>query len=75
MEFTDKGVAVQDESGHTTVLEADTAVIALGLKGDTGLYEEIAEIMPADTYLAGGCEAPKNVFNATFKGFNVAVEL
>lgn len=75
MEFTDQGVVVQDENGNTTVLEADTAVIALGLKADTSLYEDIMEIMPADTYLVGDCEGPKNVFNATFKGFNVAVEL
>jgi hypothetical protein len=56
-------------------IKTDTAVIALGLNGDNSLYKEIAAEMPLDTYAAGDCEGAKNIYNATFSAFNIAVEI
>lgn len=74
-EFNDKGVVIEDKEGNISTLEADTSVIALGLKADNSLYKEIAAEMPLDTFLAGDCDTPKNIMNATFSAFNIAVEI
>lgn len=52
-EFNDKGVVIEDKEGNISTLEADTSVIALGLKAENSLYKEIAAEMPLDTFIAG----------------------
>lgn len=74
-EFTAEGVVVEDNAGNIMTIKADTAVIALGLKADNLLYKEIAAEMPLDTYAIGDCEGAKNIFNANFSAFNIAVEI
>ena len=74
-EFNAEGVVVEDKEGNIMSMKADTAVIALGTKGDNSLYKEIAAEMPWDTYAAGDCEGSKNIYNATFSAFNIAVEI
>lgn len=76
-EFTETGVVIVNKEGIRTTLEADTAVIALGLRSNDKLVDEIIKIMPLDTYVVGDCDSAsiKHVRNANFSAFNVAVEL
>lgn len=74
-EFVSNGVVIEDMQGNISTLEANTSVIALRLKSNNSLYKELATIMPLDVYVAGDCDAPKNIMNATFSAFNIAVEI
>lgn len=74
-EYIDGGIIVTDKTGNEFTLKADTVVNALGLKGEDKLYREIAAEIPLDTYAAGDCLGAKNIFNATFSAFNIAVEI
>ena len=76
-EFTGIGVVVVNKEGIRTTLEADTAVIALGLKSNNKLADEIIKKMPLNAYVVGDCESAsmKHVRNANFSAFNVSVEL
>jgi len=74
-EFNNEGIIVEDKTGNIMTMKTDTAVIALGTKGDDTLYRQIAAEMPWDTYAAGDCLSAKNIYNATFSAFNIAVEI
>lgn len=74
-EYTNSGIIVTDKSGNDFEMNTDTVVNALGLKSDDTLYKEIKEEMPWDTYAVGDCINSKNIFNATFTAFNIAVEI
>jgi 2,4-dienoyl-CoA reductase-like NADH-dependent reductase (Old Yellow Enzyme family)/thioredoxin reductase len=74
-EFIDDGIVVTDKVGNEFIMKADTVVNALGLKADDKLYKELAAEMPWDTYAAGDCLCSKNIYNATFSAFNIAVEI
>lgn len=74
-EYTDNGIIVTDKAGNEFEMKADTVVNALGLKADDTLYKEIKAEMPWDTYGAGDCLCSKNIYNATFSAFNIAVEI
>lgn len=74
-EYTDNGIVVTDKSGNDFEMKADTFVNALGLKADNTLYKEIVAEMPWDTYAVGDCTSVKNIYNATFSAFNIAVEI
>lgn len=74
-EIFDDGIKVEDNSHNELIMQADSIVNALGLKANNQLFEEIYQIMPWATYAIGDCVAPKNIYNATFSAFNIAVEI
>jgi len=74
-EFNNEGVVVEDKVGNIMTIKTDTSIIALGTKGTDTLYRQIAAEMPADTYVAGDCLGSKNIYNAVFTAFNIAVEI
>lgn len=73
--ITDDGITVVDKTGNEFGMKADTVVNALGLKANNKLYDEIYQLMPWATYTVGDCIDPKNIYNATFSAFNIAVEI
>lgn len=74
-EFMDNAIVVTDKTDNEFEMKADTFVNALGLRSDNSLYEEIKAEIPWGTYCAGDCVSPKNIYNATFSAFNIAVEI
>ncbi|EFK05285.1 putative NADH oxidase [delta proteobacterium NaphS2] len=67
-EITGKGVIVSDTEGERRTINADTVVIALGLKPETGLYKGLKGKVP-EVYAIGDCLAPRKIGNAMNEGF------
>ncbi|MCD8053746.1 MAG: FAD-dependent oxidoreductase [Lachnospiraceae bacterium] len=55
--FTENGLVAQTPEGEKS-FEADTVIIALGVKPDQSLYEEILKEYPTSSYFIGDCRAP-----------------
>ncbi|MGI6218145.1 MAG: FAD-dependent oxidoreductase, partial [Coriobacteriales bacterium] len=54
-EFTAKGVVVENEKGKEELIEADTVVLALGVRPNSAKIAELSDVVPA-TYLVGDCK-------------------
>ncbi|HEY56639.1 MAG TPA: FAD-dependent oxidoreductase [Dehalococcoidia bacterium] len=71
LEVTDKGVVIAGEPGDRSTLEADTVILALRLKSDSGLVEALQGKLP-EVYAIGDCVAPRLVMDAVREGFRTA---
>ncbi|MGB3129095.1 MAG: hypothetical protein WBC11_05185 [Dehalococcoidia bacterium] len=72
-EITDRGVSI-NKAGSTDLVEADTVVLAGGLKPDTKLAEELSG-KGAAVYPIGDCAEPGKLLEATAAGFLVGQEI
>jgi hypothetical protein len=52
-------------------MQADTIVLALGLKPNNGLVEGLAG-KTSEVYPIGDCTEPRKVINAIWEGFRIA---
>ena len=70
-EITEGSIVVTDngENSHRRI-EADTVVIASGLKSDDGLYEKLAAQF-SHVYAIGDCQEPRNIIGAIWDGYEV----
>lgn len=73
-EFTARGVIVIDHNWVRSTIEADTIVIAFGMKPNLETVEAFAALVP-ETYIIGDCSEVKNIGNANRMGFDYAVEV
>jgi len=71
MEIDDGGVKVSDKQGKVSTLEADTVVLAAGLKSSRELLETLEDDVP-EVYAVGDCVEPRKVINAIWEGFRTA---
>jgi len=71
LEITDEGIAIADKDGKKSTLEADTVVLALGLKPCGELLEALKDKVP-EVYAIGDCVEPRKVLNAIEEGFRTA---
>jgi len=71
LEVTDKGVVVANEQGDTSTLEADTVILALRLKSNSGLVAALQGKLP-EVHAIGDCVAPRLVMDAIREGFRTA---
>ena len=71
LEITDEGIAIADKDGKKSTLEADTVVLALGLKPRGELLEALKDKVP-EVYAIGDCVEPRKVLNAIEEGFRTA---
>jgi 2-enoate reductase len=71
IEITNEGVAIADKSGRRSIREADTVVLAVGLKPNEELLEALKEKIP-EVYAIGDCDEPGKVINAIWEGFRTA---
>ncbi len=71
LEITDEGIAIADKDGRKSTLEADTVVLAVGLKSDGRLFEALKDKVP-EAYAIGDCVEPRKVINAIWEGFRTA---
>jgi len=69
-EITPDGVKATKD-GTPVFLEADTVVIAVGLKSNNMLAEKLKEIVP-EVYVVGYCLQPRRILEAIHDGFNAA---
>ncbi|SEJ29484.1 2,4-dienoyl-CoA reductase [Propionispira arboris] len=73
--FTSEGVVTAAENGEERVFEADTCIIAMGLKSENSLAKELQTKLSIPTYIVGDCNTIGTVRSANFDAFNIAVEL
>ena len=73
LRFTDKGVEIEDRNWNRTLLEADTAVNALGMKSDSDVVAKFAGLIP-EVYVVGDAAQVNNIRHANQSAFIYAVE-
>lgn len=71
LEIRDNGITIADKYGKRSTLEADTVVLAVGLKSNEGLLEALKDKIP-EVYAIGDCVEPRKVINAIWEGFRTA---
>jgi 2-enoate reductase len=67
----DEGIAIADKDGKRSLLEADTVVLALGLKANEKSFEALKDKIP-EVFVIGDCAEPRNVLHAIWEGFRTA---
>jgi len=71
LEIRDNGITIADKYGKRSTLEADTVVLAVGLKSNDGLLEALKDKIH-EVYAIGDCVEPRKVINAIWEGFRTA---
>jgi 2-enoate reductase len=71
LDICDQGVNIIDRNGKRSSLEADTVVIASGLKPNENLLKAIGEKVP-EVYAIGDCVETRKLMDAIWEGFRAA---
>lgn len=71
VEITDEGVTLADKKSEKSTLQAETVVLAVGLKPDGKLFEALKDKAP-EIYAIGDCVEPRKVLDAIREGFRLA---
>ena len=74
LEITDEGITIADKHGKRSTLEADTVVLAVGLKPNEKLLKSLTDKVP-EVYAIGDCVEPRIVINAIWEGFHTARQI
>jgi 2-enoate reductase len=74
LEITDEGVTIADKLGNRSTLEADTVILAIGLKSNKKLLKSLTDRVP-EVYAIGDCVEPRRVINAIWEGFHTARQI
>lgn len=72
-EVLDNGARVSSKKGEE-IIEADTVILALGLKAEQGLYNELAAA-GKEVYLAGDAVKAGKIFDAIHTAYRVAIRI
>lgn len=73
--FTPQGVVAQSEEGER-LFEADSVVIALGVKPENELYKAVQAAYPLTSYLVGDSMGPGGtILNATRSAYTAALKI
>lgn len=73
-EITDKGVIVRTADGQEQLLEADTVVLAFGLKPDSEKIKALADVVP-ETYIIGDAQKVGVIGDATNAAYFACMEI
>lgn len=71
LEIADNGVWVVNKRGVRSWIQADTAVLATGLKAERGDWETLKNNIP-EVYFLGDCVQPRKILSAIWEGFRNA---
>jgi 2-enoate reductase len=71
LEIADGGVVVVGKGGKQRTLAADTVLLAVGLRAEDELVEQVGEGV-SEVYAIGDCREPRKVINAIWEGFRLA---
>ncbi|HJA92596.1 MAG TPA: NAD(P)/FAD-dependent oxidoreductase [Candidatus Eisenbergiella merdipullorum] len=74
VEIKENGVYVEDKNGTRSFLEADTVILATGLRPDQE-YLSRFEGLAQDVLFIGDCKKPGTIYNTSTTGYYAAVEL
>lgn len=74
VEAIEKDAVVVDRAGAKVLLEADTVILACGLRPNKEKIRAFVDMMPQVT-VVGDARQTGNIFSANMDAFNVAVEL
>lgn len=72
--ITEKGVYIKDETGAETFIEADSVVLATGLRSDMKDFEEYAGLAE-DVIVIGDCKKPGNVMGTSSTGYYASLQI
>ncbi|MGI5901578.1 MAG: FAD-dependent oxidoreductase [Desulfitobacteriia bacterium] len=70
-EVTSQGVVVEDSQGKTENLEAETVILATGLKANNLLYEQLLDQVN-EVYKIGDCVSPRKFIDAVQEAYAIA---
>ena len=70
-EVTPKGIVVEDTKGHVENIEADTVILATGLKAKEDLYDQLLDKV-AEVYKIGDCVEPRKFIDAVQEAYAIA---
>ncbi len=74
-EITSTGIVALDQDGSPQVIQADTVVIAVGMKGQTELAFRLCDAASKQYFLVGDCVSPRKVKQAVHEGFHAAMDV
>jgi len=69
-EITPSGLRITNKEGQQQMIEADTIVLAVGARPNTGLLDALKEKVP-EVYQIGDCVEPRCIREAIAEGFEV----
>jgi 2,4-dienoyl-CoA reductase (NADPH2) len=72
-EVTEEGLVVTDPTGQRHTLEADTLVLAVGSRPNSGLASELHSRY--DAKAAGDCLSPRNLWESLTEGYRAGLEV
>ena len=72
-EVTGEGLVVTDPTGQRHTLEADTLVLAVGSRPNSGLASELHSRY--DSKAAGDCLSPRNLWESLTEGYRAGLEV
>ena len=74
-EITDKGIIAVNHKFESVSFEAESVVLALGMKPNGGFYEEVLTGNTARVFAVGDCRDIRNLYGAVWDGFEVGRNL
>jgi len=73
--INEKGISVTG-GGKSTDYEADTIILAMGLRPRKEKVNELRRLIPeTEVFVVGDCVKPRNIFSANHEAFNAVCEL
>jgi NADPH-dependent 2,4-dienoyl-CoA reductase/sulfur reductase-like enzyme len=74
--ITEKGINVIGQGDKRTDYEADTVILAMGLRPRKEKVDELRCLIPGtEVFVVGDCVKPRNIFSANHEAFNAVCEL
>ena len=71
LEITDNCLVIADKQGNESTLEADTIILAVGMKSNRELVDALEDKLP-EMYPIGDCAQPSKVLGAMWAAFRTA---
>jgi 2,4-dienoyl-CoA reductase-like NADH-dependent reductase (Old Yellow Enzyme family)/thioredoxin reductase len=74
--ITEKGINVTVQGDKSVDYEADTVILAMGLRPRKEKVTELRRLIPeTEVFVVGDCVKPRSIFSANHEAFNVVCEL
>ncbi|MGN0194175.1 MAG: FAD-dependent oxidoreductase [Pseudoramibacter sp.] len=73
--ITDGAVVIADQDGKETTLATDAVVMAVGLKPNRSLLEQLDNEFDGEVYPVGDCSKPRKIYDAIHEGYIAAMEI
>ncbi len=73
-EITERGILCTDKAGNEVFIEADTVVVAVGMKADQAKTDALRGTAP-QVQMIGDCLKPGLIRDAVFRGYHAALDI